>query len=690
MKVSKRSLLWLVILLILVLVPVLLLRRSHANGANVTSPAQVVYAFVKESGGTTPARGSKVLLGFDPSGEAFLYAFKPGERAAYHGKWSYSAGKLSLDFGTSDFSANATFPLRLGDDRVTMPFQVFAGKPGESQWVRSYLSPEGGIFAAYYAALADKSLALSQQDAVQRAYAYARARIDLDKSSAAAHVPWVRQALRASFVPWAMALFADPGASRADCSATEEPVAITHIGPDDILLTYSCGFTVEVSLQPPRLEPDWQAPLAAAPLAGDPRIHIYPQSPSDASADPPQKTALVIAPFVNHDAQGNANALDSLTDYSDYFDGAATAGPDPLKFSIVPALKQDGYSDPVTLINTQATVEHIAKAIIANPNPGILLFDTHGDSVGFLRTYDNWVDSPRTKWTGFLSLLEDLRDRGLADLVDYQRPVEVVDSNKWIPVTLQVAVLAVYNDPTNLVDVAALKPKFWDWAEKKRQANFHRSLVYINACSTDHTDYLRSMIQAGAYFAWKEDVDAHLGAAVNRYLVASLSRPTHSAEESFYNLMRIARSRQMIYVEDKLLDKAVGSAEYDLNNLNAYGWFDSSMLDYREAGWYGTEKKSGADTFNGGQVWWLLFVERWSTNRDDGTTKIDNCWKLFWSHGDMGGLRSPQCQNYNNGSLPKQQEIVYAAYLSNGTSGSGFNGVTPIPRWTLNDGRAAQ
>jgi hypothetical protein len=35
--------------------------------------------------------------------------------------------------------------------------------------------------------------------------------------------------------------------------------------------------------------------------------------------------------------------------------------------------------------------------------------------------------------------------------------------------------------------------------------------------------------------------------------------------------MRIANTHQAIYVEDKFLNTLVGSGEFDLNNLNAYG-----------------------------------------------------------------------------------------------------------------------
>jgi hypothetical protein len=697
MKVSKRGLLWLVIFSILVLVPGLFLRKVHRNVSSasiqVSSPAQVVYEFVKESGGTTPSRGSKILLGFDPNGEAYVYALRPGEWVAYHGHWSYAGGRMSLKISTPSLSVDAHFPLNLTDENVTMPFQIFAGAPGTSQWKASVLSLDAGIFAVYDAAVADSGLALSQGDAVQRALDYAQARIQLDKTSVTSALP---SAERADVLPLAIASFADSNNDSLVCDAPRV-INVRRIDPDAFLLTYECGsggivrgqvFTVEITLQPPLDSFSPQSSLAPALLSGDPRVHIYPQSPGDSAADPPGKTAVIVAPYVDHDAQGNENDVNDVQHWSDYFGGNATPAPDPSKFSIVPALKQDGYGDPVTLINDDATVVKIAEAVTKVPTPGVVLFLTHGSSYG-LDTGEHWHSSnddctkPNKKCWGYGVVERELRNAGLGDLWDFDRP------DGGLPVTLGLCEIQSYfqGPKTPWVEVC-LRPKFWEWARLKRRADFTHSLVYIGACETDETEDLRKAIQAGAYFAWKKDVQSGLNAAVESYLVASLSRPTHTAEESYYNLMRIANSQQMIYVEDKLLDGKLGSGPSDMHNLDAYGWDGGSVLDYRDAGWYGTAEKQ-KDAFNAGQVWWLLFVERWSPNRDDGKIKIANCWDQFWSHGDLGGLRSPQCQNYNNGSLPKADEVGYATYLLTGATDPGFSG-TKVPRWTLNDGRPAQ
>jgi hypothetical protein len=102
------------------------------------------------------------------------------------------------------------------------------------------------------------------------------------------------------------------------------------------------------------------------------------------------------------------------------------------------------------------------------------------------------------------------------------------------------------------------------------------------------------------------------------------------------------------------------------------------LVPYRDAGWLG----SG---LNAGQVWWILFAARWSPDRDEGWTKIHNCWDEIWTHPELGALVSPQCNTYKGGDAPKEDDVGYAEYLLKGEAYPGFGGVK-VPRWTLNDG----
>jgi hypothetical protein len=278
---------------------------------------------------------------------------------------------------------------------------------------------------------------------------------------------------------------------------------------------------------------------------------------------------------------------------------------------------------------------------------------------------------------------EESRQAGYGDLWDYNRdPKQPFLGTS----TLALGAIGDPSDPVHSWEAVGLTESFWEWARKNThfQADFGHSLVYISACFTDQTPLLRDILQARAYFAWDGAVWSSEAAAVGKYLIASLSRPTHSAEETFYNMVRINRTLQMIYVEDKMFDQEL-TASADLEHLRAYGWSpQSGTVDYRRAGWFGTEQSLGKSGFDGGQVWWLLFVERWSADPKDGRAKINECLHEFWQQGSLGGLKSPQCQNYNAGSLPKANEVGYASYLLDGGSTDGFDG-TVVPRFTLHD-----
>src|ERR1700722_16381965 len=122
-------------------------------------------------------------------------------------------------------------------------------------------------------------------------------------------------------------------------------------------LTFECGpggivagqvFTVALSLWTPHEAPSSSGSLPMAALAGDPRVHLDPNSPGIANDDPPTKTALIIAPYVYRDVPGEPEDVDWLTPLSDYVGGEPTAAPNPAKFSLIPALRKAGYN-PVAL-----------------------------------------------------------------------------------------------------------------------------------------------------------------------------------------------------------------------------------------------------------------------------------------------------------------------------------------------------
>lgn len=672
--------------------------------AGADRPEEVYYEFVEESGGTKPKRGAKILLAFAPGGVAFIYATQAESQLAHHGNWSYSSGQMTLKFASSDLSVDARFPLDLNRDAVTLPFQVFAGKPGTLQWKARALSAIHGIYAAYLAASFDEESPSGWNEAVKRAMEYATGRAALGRTRTA-HARAAQPGVLDSLIPPALAQ------SPTSCD-DEEPSAAYQVAPDSLLLAYPCGASVIV-LMPPVVPPNNLPALMQAPLSGDPRVFLDPFPPGNAEFDPP-KSVMLFAPFMLEDKETSSwhwqkSAIQPVTKWSEFEGGAAQIAPKPNDFSLLPALRAHGYGNQILLVNEAASVIGLVKALTQNPTPGILMIRTHGAPNGGIASSDHWdLQTPPggrmpSVWPGFWTYLKQLRAAGLGDLVDYDRPAGSTAS--WFTETLMVNTLAVGTDPTEVYVFAGVKPKFWQWLRETRRVDFHRSLVYVGACDTDsppdpgakfpaQAPYLRDAIQARAYFAWRGEVYGGIVDGALRYMLAQLTHPTHSAEEAFNNLQRVGARRNMIYMEDVMLDGKVGGPGSDAGQLNGYGWDGTQLVSYRSAGWLGTETAraqanapaaSGPSHFNGGQVWWILFAARWSQNSSDGETKILDCYHQIWSTGTMGALKSPQCNAYNGGQLPTADEVGYAMYLLRGQPNPSFSGQL-VPRWTLDDG----
>jgi hypothetical protein len=213
--------------------------------SDIDSPAQVAYRFVKESSGKQPSASSTVLLGFDPDGEAYILAQKPGEAIAYHGQWSYERGTMSLKFAAASLTVDAHFPLDLTDPKVTLPFQIFNSAAGTSKWTAMPLSLPSGIFAVYHAAMSDEDHPLPQQEAVNRAYAYAQARLRIDYPPKTAAAPFSWRTAGEQLVPAAMAA---PSRTGAGCGDLDEPLSVAHVGPDELSLIFACGATIDIAL----------------------------------------------------------------------------------------------------------------------------------------------------------------------------------------------------------------------------------------------------------------------------------------------------------------------------------------------------------------------------------------------------------------------------------------------------------
>jgi hypothetical protein len=604
----------------------------------------VTYSLVKESDGNHPGAGSQVFLVFSANGTAYVYACNATEAEADNGSYSYSGGRLSLHIEQSDLKVNANFALDLSQSQVTMPFQIFSAKPGTSQWQQQPMGIDQGILTTYNAAT-NIAQTVSPAQAAGEAYAYAQAWVASENSGGTndtAEVP-------ARFLP--------AHSSRAPCG-NYCIASVTSLG-DDIKITYKNGQSVLVSLYnaAPSCSGGGCTDLTLSSLANDPRVFLDPTTHADSEFNPPNKVADFIAPV------GDIEDPAALTD-------------------MATALEQRGYKVK-ELLNSDASLLAIANLLKAQP--GFVLISTHGNTAGQLLTGQSLSTSGFFSASKLASAQHELATELTSEGLQSLKTFNVGGTPAYYIGEPNCSFLVAFSPSSKTCTwKVVITPTFWQWAESDYGANFSHSLVFISACETDATATLRNTIKARAYFAFTEDVASDFATAVERYLVEALWRPSHSPEETFYNMLRVEKTHQMIYKEDALLQGVMGApgsdASFDI--MDGWGWNGSMMVDYRGAGWL-------SGKVDAGEVWWMLYASRWSPNTATGAANLNNCYKSYWSHGNPGGLASPYC-NAANAGIPSDPsslapDVAYAIYLLNGTTPAGFSPNQVPPRWTLDD-----
>ena len=301
--------------------------------------------------------------------------------------------------------------------------------------------------------------------------------------------------------------------------------------------------------------------------------------------------------------------------------------------------------------------------------PGFVIFSTHGNKSGTLLTGDQVAVEGTKDQPNFLGAYRkfkaELKSEDLASLASYKLPngtptffVGIRDDENS-----KCSFKILDWDDTCDWEVQ-ITPAFWKWLATQG-VSFADSLVFISACETDETPVLRNEIKARSYFAFSKDVDPPFATAVEEYLVQDLARPTHSPEEAYYNMVRIEKTRQMIYDEDHLFDGVVGLGEEadSVEILDGWGWNGSKFVRYWGNGWNGFEVDPG-------EVWWMLFAGRWDNNSSNGAKKLQECYDEYWSKGNPGGLAHEYCNAANVG-IPADRsrlsnDVAYAIYLLTG------------------------
>jgi hypothetical protein len=613
---------------------------AHLAQATGTSLVRVAYSLVRDSGGGHPNPGAEVDLIFAAGDEALLYLADPTEALAEDGTYSYSNGQLSIHISTPDLKAIGDFPLSLSASQVTMPFKIFSSGKGTSLWAREPMDLGQGIQAVYNAVTNASTLSLTPDEAGDRALAYAQAWL-----SAPADVPALRGAARQ--------LLPDQAGPKGKCTEDgDNCITTVRRAGDDLVIRYSDAppsFVTLYSYGPPK----GGANLGTSDLAGDPRVYLDPEVHADSQFDPVLATAVIVDPDTSVE-QAGALAEMASTLKKHHFKVRELDGP-------------------------QATVEAIASAL--SRSPGVLVFSTHGNEDGDLLTGSTAViDSDKSMKAAYALYSQQLTNEGLGSLVQYKLP------DGTVPYILGQSNCSfkVFKLATECQWKVALTPAFWSWLSEKKHVDWTDSMVFISACEIDqYPALLRKIIKAKAYFSFKGDVASNFATAAEQYLIDFVAHPTRSPEEAYYNMVRVDKTREMIYKEDHLFNGILGRWCGDASTciLDGWGWNGEIMVSYGKHGWLSTSVDQG-------QVWWMLFAGRWDRDAAHGAQALQNCYDDYWSKGENSGLADQFCNAANTGlgkdKAKLARDVAYAIYLLTGKEPSDFNEFVP-PRWTLDD-----
>ena len=654
---------------------------SSSPGPAATDRAPVsldaaVYALVSDSSGWKPAGDSSIRLIFEPGGAAVLYAASPADALSHHGRWTYRGGSLGLAFTAPDFAVNASAPLGLADATVTLPFQVASGDPGTSTWRRESPSIVELAYAVVGAAVSDPDLPeAAATDVVDEAYRVVRALVDAGGGIGSG---LSRTTTGAALAAWHQPAGTAPGAAVQAPGPTVKSITKLENG---LSIEFDGSPTVNVPLYNWAADPADPAPLRQSPIASDPRVRQDPETPKDGASDPRTKTAVFIAPFQSGRFYGSiwANIVPkSLATRLNFNVGSH----DPSRgfdwAGMQAKLEKHGYS-VTQLTDGGATLVGIIRALggAGGKAPGFVVINTHGQSDGTLATgVDLGPSTDGAAVTGaWWSALRALGDAGLSDLLTFE------GGTPDDPETIGLMTLPRDGTSGKTDEFLSLRPAFWRWLAGKG-ASLDRSLVYMAACLTDATPALREAVGARAYLAWTKPVNPYLAGSVASYLVDDLVRPTHSAEEAFYNIFRVVATRQRIYDYDAVFSQAIPGAMDKgtpfLEFLRGWGRDGGALVPYGTSGMLDR-------TMNPGNIWWMVFVARWDTHAADGAELLVRCYQAYWKDGHPGGLADEFCNSANPGGTPTADEVAYATYLLTGHQVMPYSRMV-VPRLTLADG----
>jgi hypothetical protein len=617
-------------------------------------------SLVKDSSGTTAATNSTVSLFLEPPMTVHVLAVDWSTFATlgFQGTYSLtSGGSLTMTFKDSGFTRSGTIAFDATQPTVTLPFQVFSADKGTSTWTRR-AAFVGRNLQDLFDGLSAEAPNTTTADRAARVAAYATRYVQV-------HADVEVQALRQNtLAPHTLSLpwYIDPIliSAKLNSDGTE------------IILEYADGSTGVIVLY--ETSSGNKTNLTMSPLASDPRasVSVTPASDTGGDGDPMNHTALIFAPFdsaryYGYYPGGQAMGVDGMTEGFGQYD----------QIDAMQALLEGDDTHVTPLKNAAASVDGLIGALgNGSPAPGFIYFSTHGLETGTIATGD------------YLNLDEEGVKQAIGTFTDQ---LITKYPNFTSGLLAYACVPRQYGSATGTKDASAcyvgLTPAFFTWLTQKRGVYFGSSLVLMDACLTDKLDTpprLRDAFGARAYFGFKTTVSGSFGGAVFQYFVKSLLRHTHSAEEAYYNIVRIANAGQTIYPEDSVF-QGVGPVDTQggtsvLDAFHGYFAQGSSTVDYQSAGWLDTPMA------NPGSIWLLLFGARGGGSAANGTMNLTTCWNGPWKMGSTGEL-STWCYDNSPGYAPHPPEVGYANYLLTGNPSDGSLPAVSktVPRWTLND-----
>lgn len=597
------------------------------NQSSCNTILTLLYKHVKDDNGAKFGSGNDCAFMFEPNGILHLYIGSDSDAVSVPGTYEITGGKLHLRITDNYLPLDATIDFDIKKTQIIMPFRVLSKTNGTSTWEKVCLSAEDRILLLFNAMALDESG-------------------NTDESINKQINDWGNQVKDVG----------DPAI---------ETITIKN---NTVKIIYSNGIQSNIMLYSKNINVPYKKTKMGV-LAKDPRTHLNVKSPKINEFDPIEKTALFAGPWNNFQFPVWKKVKGKWA--IDYTKMADTFGRSDSLDVMADKMTKQGYKCKV-LKNADADIFGLIENLLPGDgrgaSPGMVYMSSHGDSEGQISVGTFWYSD--TEWN---SIKKELNDK-------YPSLLTYGGGTFEKPAVFDIYYLKVGWRIDKKLRNLFIKPLFWKWLNE-HGADFSRSFVHIGACLIDQKPEFRENIKARALFCYNIAVPEDFCAASQRYFIECLSRPSRSAEEVYYNILRICTTEQLIYKED-LIFKGTLPDNGEILIAKGYGYDGGEIISYQHAGWW------NSSNMNRGNVWYLLWAARWSQDVQKGWQALLDCWDSCWQYHKTGGIANTGCNNMSPGPVPTAEEVAYAGWLLKGEMTLSPPGrIDIVPRFTLKDGK---